>query len=398
MSKSIPFGKAYDIVQENVFLLQQKENIPLTQCIKRILADDIKTDRALPPFNRVAVDGYACRKSDIKNDLEVIEVIPAGYQPKKVVNKNQCAKTMTGGMLPDGADMVFMVEYAEEFGKNKVRFTGTEKQTTKTNFCPKGEDIEKNEIIVEKGTRILPKHIATLASIGSANPKVFVRPKVGIIATGDEIIEPFQKPKEYQIRDANSYQLFCQLQSMGLNAHMYGICEDNKDSLNRTIKKASQDCDVIILSGGISMGDFDLVPNALLSNGYRILFDRVAIKPGKPTTFAVSKKAICFGLPGNPVSVFILFEVLVKSFLLKMMSYDYSPQIIRIPIKINFQRKKTDRDEWIPIEITKDNFAIPVKYHGSGHFQALTRANGILNIARDITEIKKDTVVDVRFI
>ncbi|MCK5077245.1 MAG: molybdopterin molybdotransferase MoeA, partial [Calditrichia bacterium] len=303
------------------------------------MAEDVKSDRELPPFNRVAMDGYACRRADINKDLEILEIVPAGHQPQKIIGENQCAKVMTGCPLPKGAEMVFMVEYSEELAGNKVRFIGNEKQAKAANYALMGEDISAGEMVLPKGTLIAPKHIGVLASVGYAEPKVIVQPKVGIIATGDEIVEPSQTPEPHQIRNSNSYQLFTQIKRAGAIPQYYGIAADTFEAINSSLEKAASECDVILLSGGVSMGDFDLVPDVLKAANFEILFNKVAVKPGKPTTLAVSSRAVCFGMPGNPVSTFVIFEIMVKPFLYQLMGHTFKQQAIKLILAETFSRK-----------------------------------------------------------
>ena len=394
----ILFDSAMELVLNKAAPNKKSEKIELKDSIGRVLAADIFSDREIPPFNRVAMDGYSCRREDIYNELEVIEIIPAGYRPQKVVNKNQCAKVMTGCMLPDGADMVLMIEYSEIVSSNKIRFSGTDRQIKNDNYAKMGEDIKKDEIVLGKGPVISPKHIGALATVGCSHPEVVIPPRVGVIATGDEIVEPNIKPKVQQIRNSNSYQLITQIKRMGVIPVNYGIAPDTREAIDSSFKLAASECDVVLLSGGVSMGDFDFVPEVLKANGFKIIFDRVAIKPGKPTTFAVSDNGVCFGMPGNPVSTFIIFEILVKPFLYRLMGHNFIPQSLRFPLSADLKRKKNDRDEWIPVKITENGEVIPLKYHGSGHIHALTHADGICLIPKGCNEIKKGLAIDVRFI
>lgn len=392
----ILFDSAMEMVLKKAVPGTKYEKVELQNAIGRVLAVDVFSDREIPPFNRVAMDGYACRREDIHNELEVIETIPAGYRPQKVVEKNQCSKVMTGCMLPDGADMVLMVEYSETVSSNKIRFSGTDHQIKKNNYAKIGEDLKKGAMALGKGTVILAKHIGALATVGCSNPEVIVPPRVGVIATGDEIVEPNIKPEVQQIRNANSYQLISQIKKMGVTPINYGISPDTREAIDSIFKLAVSECDVVLLSGGVSMGDYDFVPDVLKTNGFEILFDRIALKPGKPTTFAVSNDGVCFGLPGNPVSTFIIFEILVKPFLYKLMGHNFIPQSVSLPLNADFKRKKENRDEWIPVKVSENGEIEPLKYHGSGHIHSLTQADGICLIPKGIKEIKKGIAVDVR--
>ena len=371
------------------------ERVDIIHAIDRILAEDAKSDMDMPPFNKSAMDGYACRRADLANELEVVETIPAGYTPTKSIEPNQCAKIMTGASVPQGADCVVMVEFTENPTDGTVRFVG---ENTADNICIKGEDVKAGDVVLSKGTRIRPQHIAVLASVGCAQPVVSKRPRVGILATGDELVQPACRPGPSQIRNSNSFQLSAQVESMGAVAKNYGIAKDTDKAIDKMFKEAVEENDVVIVSGGVSMGDFDLVPGILSQNNINLLFEKVAIKPGKPTVFGVSENIYCFGLPGNPVSTFVLFELLVKPFLYKLMDYEYKPDTVKMPLAESFKRKKTERQTWIPVVITDVGMLKTIDYHGSAHINALCIANGLISIGVGVAEIEEGTVVPVRLI
>ncbi|MCP4262096.1 MAG: molybdopterin molybdotransferase MoeA [Planctomycetes bacterium] len=371
------------------------ERIDITLAINQILAEDVKSDMDMPPFNKSAMDGYACRRADLANELEVVETIPAGYTPTKSIEPNQCAKIMTGASVPQGADCVVMVEFTENPTDSTVRFVG---EDTSDNICQKGEDIKAGQVVLPKGTRIRPQHIAVLASVGCAQPVVSKRPRVGILATGDELVQPECRPGPSQIRNSNSFQLAAQVESMGAVAKNYGIAKDTDKAIDNMFKEAVEENDVVLVSGGVSMGDYDLVPGIFRQNKIDLLFEKVAIKPGKPTVFGVSENIYCFGLPGNPVSTFILFELLVKPFLYKLMCYDYKSIAVKMPLAESFKRKKVDRQTWIPVAFTNSGLLKPVSYHGSAHINALCIADGLISIGVGVEEIEKGTIVPVRLI
>ena len=376
------------------------ERVEIGCAVNRILAEDVKSDMDIPPFDKSAMDGFACRREDLANELAIIETIPAGVSPKREIGPRQCAKIMTGAMVPQGADCVIMVEFTENCGENKVRFTG---KKTADNICGKAENIKAGQIVLCKGVRIKPQHIATLASVGCARPLVASRPAVGIIATGNELVTPAEKPAISQIRDSNSFQLCAQAQRLGAIGRNYGVAADTETEINGVLKKAIAENDVVVISGGVSMGDYDLVPGILKQNGVKVLFEKLAIKPGKPTVFGVcggssplSRGQVCFGLPGSPAAGFVIFELLVKPFLYKMMGHDYNPFCIPVAMAESVKRKKTERQSWIPVTITKAGTAKPVEYHGSAHINALCEANGLVSLDIGVAEIEKGIVVPVR--
>ena len=276
--------EAYDTMMKQV-CQPALESISLDQALDRILAKDIHADIDMPPFIKSAMDGYACRRADLDNPLQMIETIKAGQAPVQTIGKNQCSKIMTGGMVPEGADCVITVEETEVLDTDSVCFIA---DSTRNNVCLKGEDMRVGDVVLTAGTRLRPQHIAMAASVGAVAPTVYCCSRVGIISTGDELVEPEVKPTLSQIRTSNSHQLVAQVLSTHAIPTYYGITRDTETSLDSMLKKAMADNDVILLSGGVSMGEFDLVPGIMKANGFDILFDEIAIQPGKPTTFAVS--------------------------------------------------------------------------------------------------------------
>lgn len=386
------FEKAFEIVMDAARRLEA-ETVPLDSAHGRILAQDITSDMDEPSFDRSAMDGYACRQEDLGNELTVIEEIPAGYVPRKAIKRNQCAKIMTGGMVPEGADCVIMVEFTEKSSDNTIVFTG---EKTKINIRPRAHHVKKGDVVLPKGIKLMVQHIAVLATFGCTSPLVSRRPRVGVIATGNELVDPGEQPPPSKIRNSNGYQICAHIASSGALPVYYGIARDTEQSLDELIKKTKAENDVIILSGGVSMGDYDLVPGLLEKNGFELLFKKIDIKPGRPTVFGVSDTIFCFGLPGNPVSTYVTFELLVKPFLFKMMGHAFKPVNIPMPLDQDIKRKKSNRTAWIPVTITGNGGVVPLEYHGSDHIHSLSAADGMISIPVGITEIKKGTTVHVR--
>ena len=388
----ILFEEAFAIVMSTVRPLPT-EPIGLRDALGRILAEDICSDIDMPPFDKSAMDGYACRREDLGEDLTVLEMIQAGGMPTLAVGKGQCSKIMTGAMVPHGADCVIKVEETREVANDVVRFTGAK---TRDNVCLQGEDVHAGDCVLRKGTRLGPQHIAVLATVGCARPKVFRQPRVGVIATGDELVEPGEPLGPSQIRTSNSYQLYTHVQTAGAIPSYYGIARDTEAEIDAALKRAIAENDVVLLSGGVSMGDFDLVPGVMAKNNIRILFDSIAMKPGKPTTFGVSPKVYCFGLPGNPVSTFIQFELLIKPFLFRLMGHEFRPPCSVLPLAEPVMRKHADREAWIPVTITTDGEVLPLDYHGSAHINALCEADGLIVVPTGVCLLEKGTLVRVR--
>jgi len=388
----ITFDEAYKIVMSCVSETGA-EPVDFIGSLNRILAEDIASDMDMPPFNKSTVDGFACRKADLDHDLEIVETVAAGMQPMKTVTKKQCSRIMTGAVIPEGADLVFMVEDSTILPSGKVRFNGS---FTKENIAFKGEDIKIGETVIKKGKLIRPQEIAVMASVGCTSVLVSRKPVVAVISSGDELVEPISKPGLSQIRNSNAYQLLAQLLRAGALGKYYGIAKDDKEATFELVKQAISECDIVLLTGGVSMGDFDFIPAVLEQAGVKILFSRINIQPGKPTTFGKHADALVFGLPGNPVSSFTLFELLVRPVICRMMGYYLNPAIIQLPMKDSFSRRLAERQAFIPVVITPDGFVSPVEYHGSAHISALSIADGMITLQAGVKTIKKGEIVGVR--
>ncbi|MFH0841099.1 MAG: gephyrin-like molybdotransferase Glp [Bacteroidota bacterium] len=388
----IPFEKAFDIVMNSSFS-SGNEEIPFTKSLNRILAADVVSDMDMPPFNKASMDGFACRKSDISGDLEIIETIAAGKWPEKKVGRGQCSRIMTGAAVPDGADCVIMVEETEILEPGRLRFTEI---STKENIAFKGEDIRKGDVVIKAPKQITPQDIAVMATVGHTAVTVGRMPRIAVISSGDEIVEPDQIPGISQIRNCNSYQLIAQAERAGVPARYYGIVRDDVEETYSVISDAIKENELVLISGGVSMGDFDFVPSVLERAGVKILFSRVAVQPGRPTTFGVHPKALVFGLPGNPVSSFVQFELLVRPLIYRMMGLNWEPLTISVLLKGRYSRKSSDRMGLIPVHITPDGFAEVVEFHGSAHISAMPGASGIVAISRGVNTIEKGEIVKVR--
>lgn len=388
----ITFEEAYRIVTESSFRAG-KEVVGLAEAAGRALVVPVKSDMDMPPWNKSAVDGYACRHTDLGHELTVIETVAAGTMPVKEVVPGTCSRIMTGAAVPAGADYVFMLENSEELPDGRVRFTG---RAGNDNIAKAGEDIMKEQIVLRAGRYLRPQDIAVLASVGATQVTVSCRPRVGVISTGNELVEPDRVPAGAQIRNSNSSQLLAQIARTGAVGKYYGIARDEEKSITDLMKKALGENDVLLISGGVSFGDFDLVPGVIRSLGLKIHFDQVAMQPGKPLTFCTGDRKAVFGLPGNPVSTFVQFEVMVRAFLDRMAGVTEHAPILQMPIAADYSRKRAERLSWIPCTITPAGEAMPVDYHGSAHITAFTGAWGVITIPRGQSWIQKGEMVSVR--
>lgn len=294
--------------------------------------------------------------------------------------------------MPTGADCVVMVEDTELVGDEMVRLS---QEIAGNNICRKGEDITTGERVLHRGIQIKSSQIAVLATVGAITPLVAKLPRVGIISTGDELVEPRFKPGMAQIRNSNAMQLEAQVRSVPALPFYLGIAPDEGAELRKMVDLAMAANDLVVLTGGVSMGDFDFVPSIMQDAGVEILFDSIAIQPGKPTVFGRRNDTFMFGLPGNPVSSFVLFEMMVRPFLHRMMGHSAEPLEIILPMGIDFSRRKSVRKSMIPVTI-RDGAAFPVEYHGSAHINAYAVASGIMVMEIGTTNINKGEQVNVR--
>lgn len=388
----IVFEEALRIMTESARTLGTKK-VDYQQSVGQVLAEDILSDINMPPFDKSAMDGYACRKEDLAYELEVIEVIPAGITPTKKIGANQCSKIMTGAPVPEGADTVIMVEHTEKVAENKIIYT---KDKSKSNICYLAEDVKQGDLVLKKGTIIEPKHIPVMASVGAVEIEVYQSPKMAIVATGDELVEPNVLPNPSQIRNSNAYQMVAQANAMGIEAEYVGIAKDTKESTKEMLLKSIEKADIIIMSGAVSMGDFDFVPLVLKETGIDIHFHGVETKPGKKTVFGTNANKWFVGVPGNPVSAFVQFEMLIKPMVYHIMGAKYESQLYPLKLEEPFTRKKAGRKAFEPVVITETGGVKRVDYHGSAHINALSYATGLMIIERGVTDLKKGDIVDVR--
>jgi molybdopterin molybdotransferase len=391
----IPFEEACQIVLQSA-RPTPVEQVPLSDCLNRVLAVDVHSDTDVPPHNLSTMDGFACRRTDLSSGaaLRPVETIPAGIMPAHTCAPGECARIMTGAIVPEGCDTVVMLEHTEE--RNGLI------HVLETHPCPnirrRAEDLRAGDRVLTAGVILGPAHIAVLASVGCDPVTVRAVARVGIVATGDELIEAHEPPAPAKIRNSNSCQLSAQVRRAGCAPICFGITPDDPRALDDVLRRAAAQCDVVIFSGGVSMGDWDFVPEILKANGIRLLFEKIRIKPGRATVFGENGKTYFFGLPGNPVSTFIIFEVLVRPFLVRLMGGDYRPRRISARLAAPVTRRQADRPEFVPVNLTADGLVQPFAYHGSAHIHAYVCADAILQIPEATARIDQGAEVQIQLI
>ncbi len=398
-------------------------SLSLKKAIGSVLAEDVKSKFDIPSFRKSAMDGYALCAKNLKSipvDLRVVGTVPAGgFYPGKV-KKGECVKIMTGSPLPKGTDSVVMVEFTKNsplssflphrfasrneavggggrWGCNLVRIL--RRVSKGENVCLKGEDIKKKKVVLKKGAIIRAPEVAVLAMLGRARIRVYKRPKVSVLCTGDELVEIGHRLLKFShIYNSNGPMLCSLLSSMDIENQYLGIAKDKAKGLKKKIKEGLKS-DLFILSGGVSMGDYDLVPRVLRSCGVKVIFHKVSIKPGKPNLFGMKGETLIFGVPGNPVSTYLSFLILIKPAIEKLMGREISLKIEKGILNRDFHQKLGKRKHFLPAWIEMKNnrwevFPVPT-YHGSADIASLLSANGFMIVDAGISFLKQNSQVNI---
>jgi molybdopterin molybdotransferase len=378
----LPFEEALAIVLAEVKPLPGEE-VTLEQALGRVLAEDVASDQDLPPFDRAAMDGFALRAADVATApaaLDVVGEVRAGEWPDLVIGPGQAARIMTGAPLPQGADAVQQVERTQPLDEFRVTILAA--VAAGANVAPRGSEVRAGETVLRRGRRIDPSAVAVLASAGKDRVRVARRPVLALLVTGDEIVEVAARPRPGQVRNTNGPAVAAQARGAGADVRLLGVAPDRQAAIAEALR-AGLAADVLVVSGGVSAGDYDLVEPALLELGARFLFTRVAIKPGAPLVFGRLGGALVFGLPGNPVSAQVTFDLFVRPALLKMQA----ARVIGWP-RVSVQllaavRNRSRRKTHVPARVRFENgrlVALPLRSMGSGDLAAHARANALVVI------------------
>ena len=380
------------------------ERVPLGQALGRVLAEDIVSRINNPPLDNSAMDGYDLIAKDIESatpenpvKLEVVEEIAAGYTAKGTLKPGQTMRIMTGAPIPPGANAVLMQEDTQKDGDSILCL---DKADVEENIREAGEDVRIGEGVLKKGTTLSPAHIGMLAVIGRSQIAVSQRPTVSILSTGDEILELDETPQGPQIFNSNGHMLAAQIKSAGGIPVYLGIAKDTEKDLMEKFEWALT-ADIVVSSGGVSVGDYDLVKSSLQKMGQDMLFWKVAMKPGKPLAFGRIGKTPIFGLPGNPVSSFVSFEQFVRPSLRKVLGCsDLSHKTVQAKLTRTINKKPgrlhflSSIVSWADGEYT----VTPAGEQGSGILKSAANANGLLIFPLEAEEIKQGQEVAVQLL
>lgn len=381
------------------------EKISLVDGLGRVLGEDIVALRDNPPWDNSGMDGFAVRWEDIKKEhaitkpaeLRVIEDVPAGKVATKSVGRGEAIRIMTGAPVPAGSDTVVRVEYTESSG-DTVRIFQPEPRGA--NIRPQGEDVKAGEVIIRKGTRLRPAEIGMLAILAKSFILVHQQPKVGILSTGDELADLDERFDEHKIVNSNSYGIAAAVKEAGGIPILLGIARDNPESLKDKISQGLN-CDILVLSGGVSMGDYDFTKVVFAELGADMHFWKLAIRPGQPVAFGKINGKLAFGLPGNPVSSMMTFEQLVRLAVLKMSG---DRQLMRPTVEAVFQesfKKAPDRRHFLRGVVKRENGRLTVRTtgpQGSGILTSFVKANGLIDVPEDVERLNPGDTVSVQLL
>lgn len=380
------------------------EKVNILDALGRVIGEDIYAGRAIPPKDNSAMDGYALRAVDSRGTspekpifLDVVEDIPAGSIPAKRIEPGQAARIMTGAPLPEGADSVIRMEDTRKEEDRVALFVEAKKGQ---DIRHEGEDVRQGEKVISQGEIIRPAEVGMLASLGRSFILVHQRPLVAIVATGDELVDIDEAPSPWKIVGSNSYSLAALVRECGGIPLQIGIAKDRRDDLLAKFRAAMR-ADLILSSGGVSVGDYDLVKEIMKGVGNRMQFWQVAMKPGRPLAFGSLGDVPTVGMPGNPVSAMVSFEQFIRPAILKMLGHkNLFRRIVRASLDEDIEKKKGIR-HFIRARIRRDGedyTVVTTGEQGSGILKSMVRANGLIILPEEATVVRKGAMVKVQLL
>jgi molybdopterin molybdotransferase len=389
--KMVTVKEATDIILQNCYL-SASESVPITESVGRVLSEGIIADRDFPPFDRVSMDGIALSFDQLKtrNHFIIENMQAAGEPVKELKDKSKCIEVMTGAVLPLGTDTV--IRYEDLTISNGVVNVSTESVQQKQSIHAQAQDARKGEMLIEAGIVISPAEVALLATVGKPSVSVRRLPRAAIVASGDELVAIESDPKPHQIRRSNTFALEAAMKKLGWAGTQYHF-PDDLEVLRKSLKTLVTDHDVVILSGGVSKGKFDFIPQVLKEIGVKQLFHQISQRPGKPVWFGVTNDGkVVFALPGNPVSTFMCFHRFIKPWLLK--SIGIADQFAKAILGTDF-KFEPQLTYFLQVAVKNEEgklVAYPKAGGGSGDFANLKEVDGFLELPLEKTLFKAGEV------
>jgi molybdopterin molybdotransferase len=391
----VSVSKAIEEIR-NLALHCSGEPIPLIEALHRILAEDVRADVDIPGFTRSVVDGYAVRSADTTGSSDTIpSILPLrgsvamGASVGDSIRSGECIYVPTGGILPEGADAVIMIEYTEKIGKEVL----VKKPVAHgENVLFNNEDFSSGDTVCKKGRRLSPQDIGVLAAAGCIDVPVVTIPRIGILSTGNELVPVNIQPLPGQVRDVNSYVVASFVREQGCTPVIYGIVPDDRNALRSALIKATAECDAVLISGGSSKDDRDMVA-AIIRDMGEVLIHGIAIAPGKPTIIGRCGNKPVIGLPGHPASAFIVLVVIVRH-LFAGMTGDRESRVRSVQAKLDQNVPSSrGREDYVRV-ILHDGIATPL-FGKSGLLNTLIKSNGIIRIPAESEGLETGTLVEV---
>jgi molybdopterin molybdotransferase len=381
-SVMLSVAEAQTIVQEHARPLLPVKTPLNASAVGVVLAEDVPSDIDMPPFDKALMDGFAIRSEDVVGGqavLTVIDEVTAGQTPSRAVSQGEGTRIMTGAPIPSGADAVVMVEKTKALSETQLEIADPSLKPGQ-NILQRAREMRKGETVLSSGTALRPQEFGLLASVGRTEVLAHPRPEVAVLCTGDELVEASQAPGPGQIRNGNGPMLVAQIQRAGGTPRFHGIARDREDELRQRIGEGLRS-DILVLSGGVSAGKLDLVPGVLEKLEVQPLFHKVAMKPGKPVFFGTRGATLVFGLPGNPASSLVCFELFVRPAIRRLMGLRQADPCVAVAALGEDIHYKTDRATYYPtrLEWTPAGWkAWPLPWFGSSDLRGLTRANAFV--------------------
>ncbi len=396
----IPIKKAHEIVKRETKPLAF-ESVDLAKSVGRVLAEEIKADMDLPPFDRSQMDGYAVIAADTAKapvTMKIVGESAAGNGWRGRLKMGEAVRIMTGAPVPAGADAVQKVELTSERAEVVTINEPVKKETA---IVRQGSEIKRGTAIFTAGEIITENMIAVLASFGYAKVRVGKKPRISILGTGSEIVEVTKKPGRDQIRNSNSVMLDVLSRKFGGETNVLPNVGDDISELKKVIRSASKTSDLLIITGGVSVGKYDHTKTALAELGAEIFFERVRLKPGKPIVFARLGRSLIFGLPGNPVSAAVTFHLFVRGSMLKMQGAAFTPLLSGRAVMGTDVKANRERDTYLPSRLETNKLgqlvAFPLKWQGSSDFVGYSRADSLIFLPKGSVR-KKGEVGEIAYL